>query len=474
MCAGLGALIPILIVLLSRLAVATVCCVLVYGLLIVWARRQCGRWLGLLPMVSVLWIIYYPVRLLRIELDRNDPLLHPAVRRATDGDLTWVWVISTAGLAMLLFGAWVVGQVRLVRAAKIDHLRRPAFTTLSIVGLAVALGTLTFHVSSGILSNVGPIALIGLAGLGFLDAQRGRTSYRTVSLVAIALLVGALAGFKELATLPAIAWGIGLVAGRRSSIRPRTVLAVAAIALFAYIGVAGQRIARPLGEPTDLPHAAFNSLTRYDLESGVVHKNGNHGWGIIGNVASGLSRRSSGVEALVILRETVPNRVNYQGGRTLVLPLLTVFPGSKDFTGDTPFSTLSLGRYYSQNFYSLNPGTDPSSQAITLSGDLYLNFGIVGVIVGLFLIGTLVGAFDRRYPPTSAFSAGLLAYAGTQAIGLERNVAYVLVTVFIRLAIASVAYWVLVGAWRNRGRVSVAGRQITVAQLMTTSSGHSA
>jgi hypothetical protein len=410
--------------------------------------------MGVLPIVAVFWVIHYPVRLLTVQLNRNDPLLHPAMRRATDGDLTWVWLASTAGLAMLILGSWAIGRIRIVPTSHIDHLRRHGFTMVCVGGLSVAVVRLILGVSSGILSNVGPLALVGLGGLGFLDARRARTSWWTIAFVVIGLLVGALAGFKELAAMPAVAWGIGLIAGRRDSIRPRTVLAFVSVALFAYIGVAGQRIARSVGEPSDLPHAAFNMLTRYDLESGRVAQRGNRGWEILDNIASGLSRRTSGVEALVILREEVPRRVEYQHGRSLVLPILTVVPGSKSLTRDSPYSALSLGRYYDQNFYSARPQSDPSSQAITWAGDLYFNFGLNGILVGLFVIGAMLGAFDRRYPPTSAFNAGMLAYVGTQAIGMERNVAFVLVTTLLRLAIVSAVHAVLVGSLAQLDRTT--------------------
>lgn len=61
---------------------------------------------------------------------------------------------------------------------------------------------------------------------------------------------------------------------------------------------------------------------------------------------------------------------------------------------------MSLGRYYSQTFYSLRPATDPSAQAITWTGDPYLNFGTAGIIFGLLLIADWSGcstvAFRRR------------------------------------------------------------------------------
>lgn len=461
-CCGLvvGAAIPLIFDLLpSDLAAVTAGCLLVQVLLVSRVGRITGRRLGVLPIVSVLWIIYYPVRLLRIELNRHDPLAHPAVQRATDSDLIWVWLVSTGGLVGLLLGAWVIHRLLGPRTSDIDTVSRRDFRAIAVVGLVIALVTTVTGVSSGTLANLGPLVLLGIAGLGFQDARRGRHSLWTTSLVLIAFLVGALTGFKELAALPVAAWGIGLIAGRPHVVKPRAVLAVALLGVVAFVGVAGQRIARPLGEPTDLPRASLNAITRYDLESGTLLPTRKSGYEIVSNLLAGLSRRSSAIEALIILHEAVPARVEFEHGRTLVLPALTVLPGSSTLTAGSPFPSLSLGRYYSQTYYSLRPATDPSAQAITWTGDLYLNFGTVGVFFGLLLIGGLIGLFDRRYPPTSAFNTGVLAYVGLAAIGLERNVAYVFVTVVLRLSILVVVHSLLT-ARSTRPRATPVGSRV--------------
>lgn len=428
----------------SQLAAVTVGCFLVQVLLVSRVGRITGRWLGVLPIVSMLWMVYYPARLLRIQSNRSDLLAHPAVQRATDSDLTWTWLVSTGGLAALLLGAWAIHSVRAIRPAKSDTLTRRDFKGVATVGILFAFVTTVFGVSSGILANIAPLALLGISGLGFQDARRGKNSLRTLSLVVVAMLLGALSGFKELAALPVAAWGIGLLAGRPHAVKPRAVLVVVLLGTFAFVGVAGQRIARPLGEPTDLPTASLNAITRYDLESGTLLPTRKQGFELLGNIAAGLSRRASGVEALIILREAISDEAEFEHGRTLILPVLTVLPRSEALVADSPFSTLSLGRYYSQTFYSLRPSTDPSAQAITWAGDLYLNFGTAGVVSGLLLIGGMIGLFDRRYPPTTAFNAGVLAFVGLAVIGLERNVSYVFVTAIIRLTIVGITRWFLI------------------------------
>lgn len=422
----------------SAAVVLIVGCLMLDVWLALRARAMTGRWLGVLPIIAILWVAYYPVRVIMILVDRDNPLFHPATRAATDGDLLWVGLVSTAGLAAVIGGAWVVQSTALVRPSRGLDLRRNHLTLASLVGVAVAMGALVFRSSSGIIANVGPVALLGLAGMGFLDARRGEFSWRTSGLVLVTMLAGSASGFKEFAVLPIAAWGVGMVAGRSTRLPLRVALPVATLAFLAYVAVAGQRIGTNVGEPASLPSALMNALTRYDLESGTVMARPKHGWDILGDPGAALSRRLSGVESLLIFRRQVPERTEYQAGRTFVLPTLTLLPGGSSLVEGTPFPQLSLGRYYALRFYSLTPQSDPSSQAITWAGELYLNFGTTGIIVGLLFIGALLSAFDQRYPPVSAFNVGVLAYAGTAALGLERNIAYVLVTVVIRLVIASV------------------------------------
>lgn len=92
-CSGvlMGAAIPLLLILLPcELAAVTAGCLLAPVLLVSRVGRITGRWIGVLPIVSALWIVYYPVRLVKIQLNRDDLLAHPAAQHATDSELVWV------------------------------------------------------------------------------------------------------------------------------------------------------------------------------------------------------------------------------------------------------------------------------------------------------------------------------------------------------------------------------------------------
>ena len=79
-------------------------------------------------------------------------------------------------------------------------------------------------------------------------------------------------------------------------------------------------------------------------------------------------------------------------------------------------------------------------------GDLYLNFGNVGVVLGMLAWGLAIGRLDKLVGPTSATRVGALVYLGHVLIGVERNVAYLFVNGAIRvmvllLVLRAVARW---------------------------------
>jgi hypothetical protein len=88
-------------------------------------------------------------------------------------------------------------------------------------------------------------------------------------------------------------------------------------------------------------------------------------------------------------------------------------------------------------FISENPAQDLSSQSTTVPGDLYLNFGVAGVLVGMLILGVLYGMFDRGFVIKGPLSAGILAFAGLPLIQIDGNAAYILVTCGLRLGICA-------------------------------------
>jgi hypothetical protein len=160
--------------------------------------------------------------------------------------------------------------------------------------------------------------------------------------------------------------------------------------------------------------------------------------------------RTAGADALMVVRARTPAVIPYQRGTTLWEPAASAVPGATAALG-IELTDLSLGRYFATRFWSVNPNEDRSAQAITMPGDLYLNFGGVGVAFGMLAVGLLIGFVDRKFASGTAFGAGVLAYVGMHLFSVESNVAYVLVTSAIRLGVVFLLLF-LVDAPRRRSQ----------------------
>lgn len=418
-------------------------------LLLTAARRITGRVLSGTFFVAVLWIVYFPIRLLVIQADRQNFTLHPTVAQATDADLLWVWCLSGLGLSALLAGSWLVTGRRQGIALDLPA-TRSMYACITAGGLAITVLLPEVGISSGLLAQVKLVTLFGLAGLGFIDGRSGGCRPLTAALVAVGVFLGAMQGFKELAVLPIAAWCIGLVAGSGRQFRVRRVLATLLVAVVAYAGVQGQRIAGGGHSPASLLTSSARALADHDLRSSTPH-HPKRGFELFTNFASGLSQRFYGADILLVLRDKVPSSIPYQHGVAIIDPTLSVVPGITRLV-DLTYPTLSLGGFVTARIYSVNPNSDPSAQILTWPGDLYLNFGLAGVVVGLLLIGAGLGVFDRLTRVDSPFGCALFVYVGLSFVRLESNVAYALVTGLMRLVTVLAVVLVVSQsrAWRDQ------------------------
>jgi oligosaccharide repeat unit polymerase len=99
----------------------------------------------------------------------------------------------------------------------------------------------------------------------------------------------------------------------------------------------------------------------------------------------------------VITVEGVPDRLDFQYGQTF----LSVIPGTPFPTGGFLFSSTFYGRLY-------QAGT---SVPTPLPGELYLNFGVAGIVVGLALFGAALGVLERYYQRNRGRIGPLLVYS---------------------------------------------------------------
>lgn len=224
--------------------------------------------------------------------------------------------------------------------------------------------------------------------------------------------------------------------------RPGYLIVGAVAVVFAFTAIQGQRSSSASGRPLAPADALIAGLTHYNLAYGVPQEY--RGLGIVGNVLNGILFRMKGADYFMVITEQVPNSVPFQQGRTLWQPILSTVPGAELVVPLRPeYRQLSLGRYVNQTFISGPSRQDPSSQSMTYPGDLYLNFGAWGVLIGMIVIGGLLQLLDKYMRIDGPVSAGAFAFAGIPMLGLERNLAYTLVTTGIRIGIVLMLYRII-------------------------------
>lgn len=407
------------------------------------------RALSISSIFAGLWIIYFPLRLLAIIFGGQSLYDFPPVRTASPQQLILACEVLCAAFVLFLIGQVLTNRALPFRAS-VDTVRitHRQFFAVGISGIVITAGLFLFNAVSGIASNVGDLFLFAIAGMSYLERNSTRRLPVSLLLVLVAVAFGYTNGFKSLLLLPVVAWVLGRI-GAGDRVRVRYIVVVAGATAIAFGVIQGERDAVLAGQPTQNPITALQlGLVSYDLAHGTPANY--QGIGVVGNVVNGVLYRLKGADYYLVIAAAVPSTVPYQDGRSLWEPALSVLPGAKQFLGLAPeYRQLSLGRYIDQVFVSENPTQDQSSQSATEPGDLYLNFGIAGVMVGMLILGVLYGLFDRAFTIVGPVSAGVAAFAGLPLVALDGNVAYILVTCGVRLAICAALLFALSASHRR-------------------------
>lgn len=413
---------------------------------VAWALiRSAAHRAALTSAFAVAWTVMFTFRLVQISVAPDLRYHHPAVFGADDATKLRFWALTTA--AFVVFWLGVEAARRLVPAKPLAevHLPRHAVVALFYVFLGISYAVALSGLASGFLQNVAQFYLFVIAYASYRSAEARRSIGPELGVVFAASLLALTFGYKEFAILPVLAWLIGQWAARKRVVSAGA-LAVVVIGAVFYVGIQAQRTAAVLGEDASFVPAVRRGLTEYDLATGTyLHKEGAD---IVYNAVAAVGNRLAGVDSLFVIDARTPSVLPFQGGRTLWQPALSTLPGTSSLLSPD-FSSLSLGRYFTIRYWSARPDTDTSSQAVTIAGDFYLNWGSAGVIAGMLFFGLLYAAIDQRAPVSSATAAGLFAYAALPMLAIDRNVAYLLETAAIRYAMG-LAMIALLRRWSTR------------------------
>lgn len=378
------------------------------------------------------WLVYFTFRLLLTQYDRQNPNEQEFVRAAGDDAFIWAWYISTIALIGFALGAAFIGAGKPSRRY-VPDLSVKTLMWFAVVGLLGRTGMVFGGINSGFIENIMSLYLLAFAALGYHSVTMPEIRPKLYTLVGVASSLGILTSFKEAAIIPIVALAVGISsAGFKIGKGKMAVLIGAGLMMFLLIQ--GNRVAFDEGDSIPLYEAPFVAFTTYDFEAGVTAEPDRTFLEANSQIVKGMSRRFGGVTSIVILYERVPEHNEHLGGRSLWQPAVSAVPVVSGYF-DLEFRVLSMGRYFTQTFMAPDQPDNASSQAITMLGDFWLNFGDAGVFIGFVIWGLAIGKLDRMFPPITATRVGAMVYLGHILIGVERNVAFLGVNAAIRLTV---------------------------------------
>lgn len=127
------------------------------------------------------------------------------------------------------------------------------------------------------------------------------------------------------------------------------------------------------------------------------------------NVFMALMGRFPGIDALSVVVKFTPELWPFQYGKTMIIAPIIAFiptilwPGKYEF-----INSIADGVEFGRLYFGLD--NNASGVAITQVGELYLNFGLIGILVGTFLIGILLRLSYRTFIEYGRNPLGVLIY----------------------------------------------------------------
>ena len=158
-------------------------------------------------------------------------------------------------------------------------------------------------------------------------------------------------------------------------------------------------------------------------------------------ITQSILNRIAGIDSMVILVKCVPAVVDFQYGRTLINLFISFVP--RALWPAKP--TITTGWLFATKFLGWNQ-TFRSQAGITQLGDLYLNFHIIGIIVGMFATGVLVRStylYLIKRNKVGMLSILLYIFSFYSFLKIEKGIAESYVYLLEQIAIVFLVIWLI-------------------------------
>jgi hypothetical protein len=162
-----------------------------------------------------------------------------------------------------------------------------------------------------------------------------------------------------------------------------------------------------------------------------------HPWTPVIESAAVVSHRLYGYDSLALAVTYTPGTVPYQNGATLKNLAAGFVP--RIFWPSKP--EVGIGYWFAESYWGTPPGVLQVPQSVTHMGELWIDFGWVGVMVGMAILGVWYRfAYAALRPRESGTGAVLYAIFLLTTLPVDRDLPLVYVTLAQRLVFVALLF----------------------------------
>lgn len=159
------------------------------------------------------------------------------------------------------------------------------------------------------------------------------------------------------------------------------------------------------------------------------------------------SRRLYGFDSLTLAVRYTPSQITYRRGATLEGLWTGVVP--RILWPSKP--TIGIGYWFAVHYWGTPPDVKQVPQTVTHPGELYIDFGVAGIIIGMALLGLWYRfAFSALRPRETGTAAMLYTILLLTVVSVDRDLPLVYVTLLQRLVVVGLLLLAL--SWLARWR----------------------
>lgn len=370
----------------------------------------------------------------------------------TQADVAKALRLVAVGLALFGIGTWLIAPhtSNTLEGPK-SRFSTPSsaalLTTfgLSLVGIVIAfsLGTYGYISDSTAVARASWFAtilsVVGIVGhfvliatsVSYYATREPRLLRLLVVFATTEMIIGFVGGDKRISLLPLLfVLGAYVLARRRFPLVP---IAIATILVLVIVVPTNLRYREGVRGQTLSPSTALKATLDAPLvlEPAAVAENA---FGYVGS-------RFRSIDSVSLIVDQTPSTFPYASGEGYaLLPAIAVVP--RALWPDKP--TLDAAGQFT-NTYGQRPASIRSATQITQIGDLYRNFGYIGVVAGLLCLGLLVGGVARAFQRYRSPRADVVyIYAAmTVIIYVDSDLPALLATASKTLPFAALTAWLL-------------------------------